>query len=322
MKMKKTIGGLLVGALALCAGTAQAALTYNVTISSTSWVTVASGKTFAELGFPTGGNLGGDWNPAGGNAKPYFTDSSAKTVQMQYNDGNNLKVVKLQFRDSAGSLQAKVVWARYYAGKPLGTSLESSWTGDVLGYYIMTSLTFSPPANTVTFNFQGGSGGTEQVKASHGAAMPAATMPTKASYAFLGYFDAATGGTKYYNADGSSAKTWDKTSALTLYAQWMDCSNWTELSGSTSGKTLSTGCYFIRKDTTFSSGTAGGSGLSIADKAIVYIYIPSDVTLTATGAAGSGRTGGGAGILVPSTATLNLIGSGKVVATGGKAADG
>ena len=231
MKMKTMIGGLLaVGAALGLALSAQAALTYNVTISSTSWVNVASGKTFAELGFPTGGNLGGDWNPAGGNAKPYFADSSAKTVQMQYNDGNNLKVVKLQFRDSAGSLQAKVVWARYYAGKPLGTSLESSFTGDVLGCYIMTSLEFSPTA--VTFNFQGGSGGSASVSVGCDMAMPSATMPTKAGCEFLGYFDAPTGGTQYYKADGTSAKVWDKTEATTLYAQWADYLTWTTLSGS------------------------------------------------------------------------------------------
>ena len=97
---------------------------------------------------------------------------------------------------------------------------------------------------------------------------------------------------------------------------------WKELTGSTSGMTLDSGYYFIRENTTFSNATAGGSGLSIADKAIVYIYIPEGVTLTATGAAGSGTTGGGAGIHLPKTSTLNLIGSGTVNATGGAAAAG
>jgi uncharacterized repeat protein (TIGR02543 family) len=45
-------------------------------------------------------------------------------------------------------------------------------------------------------------------------------MPTRAGYTFQGYYDAATEGTKYYNADGSSAKNWDKTAAANLYAQW------------------------------------------------------------------------------------------------------
>ena len=65
----------------------------------------------------------------------------------------------------------------------------------------------------VTLNAQGGTGGTTGVTATYGAAMPSATMPTKAGSEFIGYFDAPTGGTKYYNADGTSARAWDKTSS-------------------------------------------------------------------------------------------------------------
>jgi uncharacterized repeat protein (TIGR02543 family) len=50
--------------------------------------------------------------------------------------------------------------------------------------------------------------------------MPSATMPTREGHTFNGYFDATSGGTKYYNADCTSAKNWDKTSDATLYAQW------------------------------------------------------------------------------------------------------
>lgn len=46
------------------------------------------------------------------------------------------------------------------------------------------------------------------------------------------------------------------------------------------------------------------------------------ITLTAIGANGSGRTGGGAGIRVPDTATLIITGEGIVNATGGNAGDG
>jgi len=37
---------------------------------------------------------------------------------------------------------------------------------------------------------------------------------------FNGYWDAASGGKQYYNANLSSATTWDKTANTTLYAQW------------------------------------------------------------------------------------------------------
>ena len=73
---------------------------------------------------------------------------------------------------------------------------------------------------TVTLNQQSGSGGSSSVQATYGSAMPSATMPTRTGYTFNGYFDTASGGTKYYNANGGSAKNWDKTAAATLYAQW------------------------------------------------------------------------------------------------------
>ncbi len=60
--------------------------------------------------------------------------------------------------------------------------------------------------------------GTASVTATFDAAMPAATMPHATGYAFEGYFDDA--GTKYYDADGSSARTWDKPSGATLRARW------------------------------------------------------------------------------------------------------
>ena len=73
---------------------------------------------------------------------------------------------------------------------------------------------------TVTLKKQSGEGGTSSVTATYAAAMPSITAPTRTGYTFNGYFDASSGGTKYYNANGSSAKTWDKTSNTNLYAQW------------------------------------------------------------------------------------------------------
>jgi hypothetical protein len=51
--------------------------------------------------------------------------------------------------------------------------------------------------------------------------MPEITVvPTRAGYIFLGYYDALTGGTKYYNADLTSANAWANASNKTLYARW------------------------------------------------------------------------------------------------------
>lgn len=78
--------------------------------------------------------------------------------------------------------------------------------------------------SALTFNVNGGSGTMTTGKvATYDADMPTGiTLPTRTGYTFTGFYDAASGGTKYYNADGTSARTWNKntTSGTTLYAQW------------------------------------------------------------------------------------------------------
>lgn len=76
-------------------------------------------------------------------------------------------------------------------------------------------------AYTVTFDKQSGAGGSNSANAKLGEAMPAITPPTWAGHTFSGYFDKATSdGVMYYNANGTSAKLWDKVANATLYAQW------------------------------------------------------------------------------------------------------
>ena len=76
---------------------------------------------------------------------------------------------------------------------------------------------------TINFDFQTGSGGTSSIKATYGSAMPSITLPSLSNYSFQGYFSGTAGsGTKYYNADGSSARTsnLNNKSGSTLYAKW------------------------------------------------------------------------------------------------------
>ena len=79
---------------------------------------------------------------------------------------------------------------------------------------------FKAITSIITLNPQSGTGGTTSVTATYGSAMPEITKPTRTGYTFNGYYDATSGGTQYYKADGSSARTWNKTAATTLYAQW------------------------------------------------------------------------------------------------------
>ncbi len=81
---------------------------------------------------------------------------------------------------------------------------------------------------TVTFNLNGGSGIKPANKvATYGEVMPnlgVSSNPEKTNYTFGGWYDTpnSSGGTKYYNADGTSVHEWDKdtTSTTTLYARW------------------------------------------------------------------------------------------------------
>lgn len=73
---------------------------------------------------------------------------------------------------------------------------------------------------TVTLDAAGGTG-SGTVTAEYDSDMPPIVKPTKKGYTFLGYFTQQNGGgEKYYNADGASAKRYDKTDGLTLYADW------------------------------------------------------------------------------------------------------
>ena len=90
--------------------------------------------------------------------------------------------------------------------------------------------------------------------------------------------------------------------------------------GATIGTADATTYYFAMGDCTFTNSNAGGSGLTILGT--VHLFIASGQTITCTGADASGATGGGAGVELTAGNTLCLIGSGKLVATGGNAANG
>ncbi|GHV82173.1 hypothetical protein AGMMS49991_07310 [Spirochaetia bacterium] len=106
-----------------------------------------------------------------------------------------------------------------------GSYTAAAETNSVTLYAVWTAKTY-----TISFNNSGGTGGPEDVTAIYDQAMPVLTeadKPQNGGYYFSGYFDAASGGTLYYNADLTSAKNWDKDAAgtTTLYAQWTTVPN-------------------------------------------------------------------------------------------------
>ena len=85
---------------------------------------------------------------------------------------------------------------------------------------IVISASGMPQTYNVVLNAQGGSGGATVV-AVYDSEMPVIAAPDKPGYLFGGYFDERNGGgTKYYNADCSSASIYRKTEGITLYALW------------------------------------------------------------------------------------------------------
>lgn len=108
------------------------------------------------------------------------------------------------------------------------SSKSSSNTSKPGASYSTTTTSY-----TITFNKDGGSGGSSSVSAKKGQSMPYATAPTKKGYTFGGYYTSRNGqGTKYYSDSMSSSRSWDKTTNVTLYAYWIEDDNGIKLTSS------------------------------------------------------------------------------------------
>ena len=85
-------------------------------------------------------------------------------------------------------------------------------------YVICTKNTY-----VVAFDANGGSGGqSTQVNTIYGEEMPAIsqTKPKRDGYTFQGWYDEKTGGTQYYTENLKSARNYNKTKGIILYAHW------------------------------------------------------------------------------------------------------
>jgi len=125
--------------------------------------------------------------------------------------------------DGVGSSGAGGGWGSFNSGT---NQSNTSWSNS--GHWSVTieliwGSTPPPPASTytVTLNRDGWSGGSTSVSTTFWSPMPSITLPTKSWFTFGGYFTALSGAwTRYYNADGSSARNYDISSSTTLYASW------------------------------------------------------------------------------------------------------
>ncbi|MCL2796590.1 MAG: InlB B-repeat-containing protein [Firmicutes bacterium] len=110
-----------------------------------------------------------------------------------------------------------------FGGWYADANFETAWAfeTDTVSKNVTLHAKWTANQYAVTFNVNGGEGVPASVQAVFGAPMPAVSVkPTRELHSFTGFFDAAEGGVKYYNANLTSAKAFDKTAALALFAQW------------------------------------------------------------------------------------------------------
>lgn len=106
---------------------------------------------------------------------------------------------------------------QYYDGTGAGVD---SWAkfSDATLYAKWTANSY-----TITFNQNGGSGGTTSISVVYDGNPSQITPPSRTGYIFGGYYTAQNGGgTQYYNATGVGVKSWDVPSNTTLYAYWSE----------------------------------------------------------------------------------------------------
>ena len=142
----------------------------------------------------------------------------------------------------AGSGECDVPFLDFERGGTYGEFPEAEWTNHVfLGWFTtadggspVTSgmavsddlvrrvhAHWSQPISTITFDQQGGTGGTSSVRVMYGEKLPSVEIPARGGYDFGGYYEGPDGtGTQYYNAAGKGTATWNSKRNTTLYARW------------------------------------------------------------------------------------------------------
>ena len=115
-------------------------------------------------------------------------------------------------------------FAGWYANAELTgnavTQIEKGSTGDK-AYWAKWEVA----SYTINFDTEGGTGVTTPLTVQYGAQLPNITIPTKAGYLFLGYYNGDNGtGTQYYDASGKGLKTMPANN-LTLHAKWLNGSD-------------------------------------------------------------------------------------------------
>jgi uncharacterized repeat protein (TIGR02543 family) len=101
-------------------------------------------------------------------------------------------------------------------GNLISAQTTVSIVQDTTYYARWTPMTF-----TITFNKDGGTGGSDSLTASYEQTLPVATIPNRSGYTFNGYYTELNGeGIQYYSDNMSPIINYTLLSGVTLYAKW------------------------------------------------------------------------------------------------------
>ena len=185
-----------------------------------------------------GPNANSSWFSGGSFATLHEYTLSYKETDETANGSGTVVENATSFTNSTAPSKTGYNLEGFYAESSLTTKVANAsrqfvenvtnWTG-ASGAYTKGAnanlyLNWTAKTTTVSFDIEGGSGTITNVTATYGQAMPSkeSNLPTKEGYNFGGFWDGDDGtGTQYYDADGKSARTWNKEDAtFTLHALW------------------------------------------------------------------------------------------------------
>ena len=229
-------------------GSTSVTATYNAAMPSAGSAPTFSGYTFGGYYTAVGGSGTQYYDATPASAHVWDVDVNPSTIYAKWtqvvtldkNTGSSDRSVTVTYKGSGTSSFTAVTktgydctgyWDNTSGGNKIITDAGAlvSYSASVSSYinsdgkWCHSGATtlyaqWSAKTYTVTLNQGIGSSGTEEVTATFGSAMPSATMPTAPDgYTFAGYY---YGETIYYNADGSSARTWDIAAPTTLTAHY------------------------------------------------------------------------------------------------------
>ena len=144
-------------------------------------------------------------------------------VLFESNGGSSCAMQEFVEGEAYGSMPTTSRSGYTFGGWYLDSELQTPVTSSTIvnGNDAKLYAKWNGNACSISFDKQSGTGGTTSTTATYGSAMPSITIPSRAGYAFEGYYSATGGGgTQYYTDSGASARVWDRTSSATLYAKW------------------------------------------------------------------------------------------------------